>query len=117
MPILGSVTGAQWMAAFLAAHGEEFVKQIAKQKFDIIYTCGPEKMMQKIFFLAEQYKIPIQASLERIVRCSVGLCGSCMIGKLRVCKDGPIFSAEQLREFKDEFGKFKRDLSSRRVKV
>lgn len=91
-------------------------QMLAKQKFGMIYTCGPEKMMQKMFQLAEQHKTLIQASLERIMRCSIGLCGSCMIGKFRVCKDGPVFTSEQLREIKNEFGVFKRDFSSRRVR-
>ncbi|MCK4952424.1 dihydroorotate dehydrogenase electron transfer subunit [Candidatus Bathyarchaeota archaeon] len=90
---------------------------LKKQKFDMIFTCGPEKMMKKMFQLAEQYKTPIQASLERIMRCSIGLCGSCMIGKFRVCKDGPVFSSEQLREVKNEFGTFKRDFSGIKVKI
>lgn len=90
---------------------------LTKEKFDMIFTCGPEKMMKKMFQLAEQYKTPIQASLERIMRCSIGLCGSCMIGKFRVCKDGPVFTSEQLREVKNEFGTFKRDFSGIKIKI
>jgi hypothetical protein len=38
------------------------------------------------------------------MRCGIGLCGSCVIGKYRVCRDGPVFNAAQLREMKDELG-------------
>jgi dihydroorotate dehydrogenase electron transfer subunit len=75
-----------------------------KEKFDMIYTCGPEVMVKKIFELTEQRKLPIEASLERLMRCGIGLCGSCVIGKYRVCRDGPVFTAAQLREVKDELG-------------
>jgi dihydroorotate dehydrogenase electron transfer subunit len=75
-----------------------------REKFDMIYTCGPEVMVKKIFELTEQFKLPIEASLERLMRCGIGLCGSCMIGKYRVCRDGPVFTAAQLREVKDELG-------------
>ena len=90
-------------------------QKLAKEKFDVIYACGPEQMMYKMFLLAEQYNMPFQASLERIMRCAIGLCGSCTIGRLRVCKDGPVLTSEQLRTVKDEFGRFKRDFSGRKI--
>jgi dihydroorotate dehydrogenase electron transfer subunit len=75
-----------------------------KKKFDMVYACGPELMIRHVFDLAEQRGIAIEASLERLMRCGIGLCGSCVIGKYRVCKDGPVFNAAQLREVKNEFG-------------
>ena len=77
---------------------------LAKEKFDMIYTCGPEIMVKKIFELTEKNKLPLEASLERLMRCGIGLCGSCMIGKYRVCRDGPVFNAAQLREMQEELG-------------
>jgi dihydroorotate dehydrogenase electron transfer subunit len=77
---------------------------LEKEKFDMIYTCGPELMVKKIFEITEKHKLPLEASLERLMRCGIGLCGSCMIGKYRVCRDGPVFNAAQLREVKDELG-------------
>jgi len=70
-----------------------------------------------MFLLAERHQTPFQASLERIMRCAIGLCGSCVIGKLRVCKDGPVLTSEQLREVKDEFGRFKRDFQGRKIRI
>lgn len=90
---------------------------LKKERFAMVYTCGPEPMMQRIFQLAEQHHTSIQASLERFMRCSIGLCGSCVIGGFRVCRDGPVFVSEELRKVKDEFGAFKRDLSGRRVRI
>jgi len=93
---------------------EEMLK---KERFDMVYTCGPEQMMYKMLLLAEKHHVPIEASLERLMRCAIGLCGSCVIGKYRVCKDGPVFSGEELREVKDEFGRFKRDFNGSRITV
>lgn len=90
---------------------------LKKKAFDEIYTCGPELMMLKVFKLAEKYDTPIQASLERIVKCGIGICGSCCISKYRVCKDGPVFSTKQLREMIDEFGKFKRNFTGKKVRL
>ena len=88
---------------------------LEKERFDMLYTCGPEEMMYKLFLLAEKYETPIQASLERLMRCAIGICGSCVIGKFRVCRDGPVFSLKQLREINEEFGRFERGSTGKRV--
>lgn len=92
-------------------------ENLEKNKFDMIYTCGKEQMLLKIFTLAEKHETPLQASLERLMRCAIGLCGSCTIGKYRVCIDGPIFMSKQLREVKDEFGHFQRDFDGRKIPI
>ncbi|MGD0978989.1 MAG: dihydroorotate dehydrogenase electron transfer subunit [Candidatus Bathyarchaeia archaeon] len=94
----------------------EPVEQIlARERFNIIYACGPEKMLRRIFELAEEHRTNLEASLERLMRCAIGLCGSCTVGKYRVCADGPVFTSKQLREVKTEFGNSKRDLTGRRI--
>ena len=90
---------------------------MTKRKFDMIYACGPEQMLRRVFDLAENHGIDMEVSLERIMRCAVGLCGSCIIGKYRVCRDGPVFTKEKLREVKDEFGLSKRDFDGRRISI
>ncbi len=75
---------------------------------DLIMTCGPEVMMKKVLEIAESKNIEVQASLERKMKCGVGLCGSCCIGENNdtcVCKDGPIFKSEQLKTF-PQFGTY-----------
>jgi len=88
---------------------------LREEKYDMIYACGPEPMIKKVFLAAEEANIPFQASLERIMRCGIGICGSCMLGKYRVCRDGPVFSSHQLREVIDEIGSYKRDFNGNKV--
>jgi len=88
---------------------------LREEKYDMIYACGPEPMIKKAFLAAEEADIPFQASLERIMRCGIGICGSCMLGKYRVCRDGPVFSSHQLREVIDELGNYKRDFNGNKV--
>jgi dihydroorotate dehydrogenase electron transfer subunit len=88
---------------------------LVKERFDIVYACGPERMMLKIFDLTEKHRIALEVSLERLMRCAIGLCGSCVVGKYRVCRDGPVFTASQLKEAKNEFGVSKRDFSGKRI--
>jgi dihydroorotate dehydrogenase electron transfer subunit len=90
---------------------------LEKERFDMLYTCGPEEMMYELFLLAERYETPMQASLERLMRCAIGICGSCVIGKFRVCRDGPVFSLNQLSEVRDEFGRFGRGSTGKRVRI
>ena len=81
-----------------------------------VYTCGPEEMMYKVFQTCEKRNIPIQASLERMMRCGCGLCGVCAVDPvgLLVCKDGPVFNSKTLREMGD-FGKYKRDMTGKKI--
>lgn len=88
---------------------------LAKEKFDMVYTCGPEQMMRKVLDLAEKHETTMEASLERLMRCAIGLCGSCIIGKYRVCRDGPVFTAGQLKEVEGEFGISKHDFNGRKI--
>jgi len=85
--------------------------------YDQVYTCGPELMMAKVFQDAENLGLPVQASLERFIKCSVGLCGACAVGPYRVCVDGPVFDSRMLRGVRDEFGVSKMDLSGKSVRV
>lgn len=82
------------------------------KKIDMIYTCGPELMMKKIFDSAFKKDIPVQASLERYMKCGIGICSSCCINDKLVCYDGTIFNNEQLQKL-SEFGINYRDKSGR----
>ncbi len=96
---------------------EPLADLLDREKFDMIYTCGPEVMVKKIFDLIQQRKLPLEASLERLMRCGIGLCGSCVIGKYRVCRDGPVFNVEKLNEIKDELGISKLGFDGSRIPV
>jgi dihydroorotate dehydrogenase electron transfer subunit len=89
---------------------------VSKQTFDTIYSCGPERMLAKVLNIATERGIPMQASLERIMKCGIGVCDSCAIDGKHVCRDGPVFNEGQLRDF-EEFGKSKLDASGRKIPV
>jgi len=90
--------------------------ELKENDYDVIYTCGPEAMIKRVVELGSEYSIPVQASLERIMKCGVGICGSCVIDSHRVCRDGPVFDDEILRNLK-ELSVTKRDHSGRQVPV
>lgn len=76
---------------------------LGQENFDAVYTCGPEPMMYKTVKLATARDIFVQASLERVMKCGVGICGSCCAGRYLVCRDGTIFDGRQLLQ-NPEFG-------------
>ncbi len=71
----------------------------------VAITCGPPIMikfvlqeMEKLKFADEQ----IVTTLERRMKCGIGLCGRCNIGSKYVCLDGPVFTLAQLKEMPAE---------------
>lgn len=60
----------------------------------VAFICGPELMMRfvaKTLLAAGVAATDICVSLERNMKCAVGLCGHCQLGPLFVCRDGPVF--------------------------
>ena len=60
------------------------------------YTCGPEAMMAAVVALCRKAGVPCQASLERYMKCGIGICGQCECDGRLVCLDGPVFTGEEL---------------------
>jgi dihydroorotate dehydrogenase electron transfer subunit len=83
-------------------------KLVNDTHFDAVYVCGPEIMMYKTVQSANTKGIFVQASLERMMKCGVGICGSCCVGEDLVCRDGTIFDGPHLSQNK-EFGRFHRN--------
>ena len=85
-------------------------KLLEENTYDAIYTCGPELMMYKTVKLANEKGIFVQASLERMMKCGVGICGSCCVNEDLVCRDGTVFDGQYLAK-NSEFGHFQRTKS------
>ncbi len=74
---------------------------------DIIYACGPKPMLKKIQEYAKTQGMKAQLSLEERMACGVGACLGCVcqstevdlhthVKNKRICKDGPVFYAEEV---------------------
>ena len=66
----------------------------------IAVMCGPPVMMKygTETLLARGYRPEnIYLSLERNMSCGVGQCGHCRLGRYYVCKDGPVFSYDEIQ--------------------
>jgi len=66
-----------------------------REEFEGVYTCGPEPMLKAVLRIMDYRNV--QVSAERYMKCGIGVCGSCNLGKYLVCRDGPVFDGPQLR--------------------
>lgn len=74
---------------------------------DVIYACGPTPMLKAIKEYAMEKGIECQLSLEERMACGIGACLACVcnstekdhhsnVNNKRICKDGPVFLAEEV---------------------
>lgn len=76
---------------------------IPKAPFDpkrtLALLCGPEIMMRFTAAALRDRGVPasrIRVSMERNMKCGIGLCGHCQLGPVFVCKHGPVFPLQRV---------------------
>jgi NAD(P)H-flavin reductase len=81
-------------------------KMVQRSPFDpqnaIAFICGPEVMIRYAAQALQQRGTPdgaIFVSMERNMKCAVGVCGHCQFGSFFVCKDGPVFRYDRIQRF------------------
>ena len=84
--------------------------------YNFAFVCGPEIMMKGIFDILEASSINGEYSLERYMKCALGLCGQCCVDNTgwRICVEGPVFTNTQLKQI-TEFAKYKRNASGTKM--
>jgi NAD(P)H-flavin reductase len=71
----------------------------------VAVLCGPPIMIKFTLQALQKLAFPderIFTTLEKRMKCGVGICGRCNIGHKYVCVDGPVFSLAELKELPDE---------------
>ena len=74
---------------------------------DILFACGPKPMLKGIKAAAQEKNIRAQLSLEERMACGIGACLACVckttkkdehsqVNNTRICKEGPVFYAEDI---------------------
>ena len=74
---------------------------------EVIYACGPKPMLRAIKQYAAEHQIKAWISMEERMACGVGACLGCVcqtkdvdehsqVHNKRICKDGPVFDAEEV---------------------
>lgn len=68
----------------------------------IALICGPEIMMRFSILELKKHDVPDTAifiSMERNMKCATGFCGHCQFGPEFICKDGPVFRYDRIRNW------------------
>ena len=72
-----------------------------KNKYDYIYTCGPEPMLKAVHSLVTEQGVSGQYSFEERMACGFGACMGCSCktkyGNKRICKEGPVLFSEEIQ--------------------
>lgn len=73
----------------------------ARHGYDGVLACGPRPMLKSVAQVCAQFQATCQVSMEERMGCGVGACLVCACKNiqghyLHVCKDGPVFSAEEV---------------------
>ncbi|MEG1458285.1 MAG: dihydroorotate dehydrogenase electron transfer subunit [Acetivibrio sp.] len=74
---------------------------------DLIFSCGPTPMLRGIKAYASENGIKAQISMEEKMACGIGACLACVcqskerdphsnVNNKRICKDGPVFYADEI---------------------
>ena len=81
---------------------QAFAADLAKgNRPDVVLACGPTPMLRALKTLVEKENLPCYISLEERMGCGIGACLVCVCDltngkKARVCKDGPVFNANEV---------------------
>ena len=78
-----------------------------KLEADVIYACGPTPMLRALKAYAQENGIECWISMEEKMACGIGACLACVcqstevdhhshVHNKRICKDGPVFRAEEV---------------------
>ncbi|TFG50670.1 MAG: oxidoreductase [Candidatus Brocadiia bacterium] len=68
----------------------------------VAIVCGPPIMMKFATLKLLEFNFApgdIYLSMEKNMSCGIGKCGHCMLGKYYVCKDGPVFTYDQIKGY------------------
>lgn len=78
---------------------------LGQQAVDVVYTCGPKKMMQGVATICERAGVTCYVSMEERMGCGVGACMGCTCrtktgdgaaAMTRVCLNGPVFLSTEV---------------------
>ena len=66
-----------------------------------VLACGPKPMLKSVAKVAAEFNVPCQVSMEERMGCGIGACLVCACdmkdgSRKHVCKDGPVFNAEEV---------------------
>ena len=82
---------------------EKWLPQVDGESI-MLYTCGPDAMMNAVVRIARREELPCEVCMERRMGCALGACGACVVKVRdgddwrysRICFEGPTYDAAEL---------------------
>jgi dihydroorotate dehydrogenase electron transfer subunit len=102
--LFASEDGSQGFEGMVTQLFLKQIKKFSKPKKAKVFACGPSAMLRSMSEYARKFKLDCEVSLENHMPCGLGACMGCVVkyGKKirfeykRVCKDGPVFKAQEV---------------------
>lgn len=99
-PLIATDDGSAGYKGFVTELFKERVTSDERRE-TVVYACGPYPMLRELSAILKKYNLTGEISMERRMGCGMGACLGCVVktidGKYkRVCKDGPIFRADEV---------------------
>jgi NAD(P)H-flavin reductase len=72
----------------------------------VVVTCGPPIAIKFIIMALDRlgwHHSQIYTTLENRMKCGIGKCGRCNIGQYYICKQGPVYTSEEIKKMFNEF--------------
>jgi NAD(P)H-flavin reductase len=83
------------------------LKEVApKAENSVAVLCGPPVMIKFTLPVLKELGFreeDVWTTLENRMKCGLGKCGRCNVGKVYVCKEGPVFTAAQIAHMPNDF--------------
>ncbi|MGQ9618833.1 MAG: dihydroorotate dehydrogenase electron transfer subunit [Candidatus Aminicenantia bacterium] len=100
-PVITTEDGSAGIKGLVTDPLKEIIK---REKISVIYSCGPKRMMEKVFSIANEFSISTQFSLEERMACGFGACWGCVSrirkeGKekwVKICNEGTVFNGDEI---------------------
>ncbi len=104
--IVATQDGSAGVNGYVTDALEDYLRQADPERRFILYSCGPNPMLKKIYDIVRHLNMVTYFSLEANMACGMGLCMGCAVrrrggGYYLVCKDGPVFNGDMI-ELSDE---------------
>jgi dihydroorotate dehydrogenase electron transfer subunit len=102
--VLSTEDGSRGTRGRVTSPLQDALAELDRPDAVMIYTCGPEAMLEAVAKLAARYDQPCEVSVERVMGCGIGGCYSCVIPVrhgsashyVRSCIGGPVFAGAEI---------------------
>jgi len=99
--VVATQDGSAGVNGYVTDALEEYLRQVDSDRRIILYSCGPNPMLRRIYDIVRKLNIETFFSLEANMACGIGLCMGCAVrrrgdGYYLVCKDGPVFNGDMI---------------------